>query len=150
MTEATPPPAAEPGGQASAGSDWREQRRAERRARREARWQARGGRSYAWAGGAFLILLGIVFLMQNLGVAFLTNWWALFILIPAFWAFVGAWNLYQDSGRWTRGAIGSFIVGLLFTGLSLVFLFDLAIGSFWPLLLIAGGVLLVATAFVPE
>lgn len=137
----TPPPA---------NRDWREQRRAERLARREARWQRHAGRPYGWLGGVILILLGIVFLLQNMGIPFLTNWWALFILIPAFWAYVTAWGIYQDIGRLTQGVAGSLTVGILLTILSLVFLLNLAVGLFWPVLLIVGGLVLLATAFMPK
>jgi hypothetical protein len=130
--------------------DWREQRRAERMARREARWRRRAGRPYGWIGGAILILLGIVFLLQNLGIPFLMNWWALIILIPAFWSYVAAWEIYQDHSRITRGAAGSLTVGILLTVLSLVFLLNLAIGLFWPFLLIVGGLALLATGLMPE
>jgi hypothetical protein len=128
--------------------DWREQRHAERRARREARWQRRAGRSSAWIGGAILILLGVVFLLQNMGIPFLTNWWAIFILIPAFWAFVAAWDSYQENGRLTRGGAGSLAGGGLLTILALVFLFNLNLGLFWPVLLIAGGLVLLGTVLL--
>jgi hypothetical protein len=129
--------------------DWREQRRAERFARREARWQRHAGRPFGWLGGIFLILLGVVFLLQNMGIPFLVNWWALFILIPAFWAYAAAWNIYQDTGRLTRSGAGPLIVGTLLTILALVFLLNLNIGLFWPVLLIVGGLVLLGTAFLP-
>jgi uncharacterized integral membrane protein len=130
--------------------DWREQRRAARWARREARWQRRAGRHYGWIGGAILILLGLVFLLQNIGISFLENWWALFILIPAFWAYVAAWDTYKDNGHMTRAAAGSLIVGILLTILSLVFLLNLAVGLFSPVLLIVGGLALLSTALWPR
>jgi hypothetical protein len=130
--------------------DWREQRRAERLARREARWQRRAGRSFGWIGGAILILLGVVLLLQNLGVPFLANWWALFILIPAFWAFVAAWDSYQDHGRLTRGGAGALAGGILLTILALIFLINLNLGLFWPVLLIVGGLVLLVTVLLPE
>jgi hypothetical protein len=129
--------------------DWREQRRAERQARREARRQRHAGRPYGWMGGTILILLGIVFLLQNMGIPFLANWWALFILIPAFWAFVGAWDSYQDNGRLTQGGAGALAGGILLTILALVFLLDLNVGLFWPILLIVGGLVLLVTALLP-
>jgi ABC-type multidrug transport system fused ATPase/permease subunit len=130
--------------------DWREQRRAEHLARHEAHLQRHRGRQYGWMGGVMLILLGFVFLLQNMGINFLTNWWALFILIPAFWAYVAAWDVYQDHGQLTRGAASSLILGLMLTLLSFVFLLNLAINMFWPLLLIAGGLALVLTSLLPS
>jgi hypothetical protein len=139
--QSTPPPA---------NRDWREQRRAERLVRREARWQRRAGRPHGWIGGMLLILLGIVFLLQNLGIPFLMNWWALFILVPAFWAYAAAWDSYQDNSRMTQGAAGSLTVGILLTILSLVLLLNLAVGLFWPVLLIVGGLVILMTAFLPK
>lgn len=130
--------------------DWREQRYAERWARREARWQRHAGRSYGWIGGAFLILLGVTFLLQNMGIPFLPNWWALFILIPALGAYVSAWDNYQDNRQLTRGGAGSLTAGILLTILALAFLLNLDVGLFWPLLLIVGGLVLLGTALWPK
>lgn len=130
--------------------DWREQRRAEHLARREARWQRHARRPYGWIGGVILILVGVVFLLQNMGIPFLMNWWALFILIPAFWGFVAAWDVYQNNGYLTRAGISSLTVGILLTMLAFVFLLNLYGGLFWPVLLIVGGLVLLGTAFFPR
>ncbi len=143
-TNATPPPVPPPPG------DWREQRHAERMARREARRQMFAGHHYGWFGGAILILLGVIFLLQNLGFQVLTNWWALFILFPAYWSYVAAWNSYHSNGRMTQGSASSLTVGVLLTVLTLIFLLNLAFGAVWPILLIAGGCLLLASAFFPR
>ena len=148
MTDQNPDPIPDPNTPPPVYRDWREQRRAEHQARREARWQRRSGRHYGWFGGAILILLGVIFLLQNLGLPYLANWWALFILIPAFGAYVAAWNMFQENGRFTRSGAGSLTVGILLTILAVTFLFNLATGLFWPILLIAGGVVLLATAFI--
>ncbi len=140
------PPSAAP---APAFRDWREQGRAERWERRQARWQRRGGRFSGWIGGAILILLGVVFLLQNMGLPFLANWWALFILIPAFWAYVAAWDSYQDHSRLTRGGAGSLAGGILLTILAVVLLLGLDFGLFWPILLIVGGLVLLGTTLLP-
>ncbi len=48
------------------------------------RGRRRGVGAPTWVGGAALVLLGVLFLLQNLGLVRLTgNWWALFILVPA-------------------------------------------------------------------
>ncbi len=139
--QSTPPPE---------NRDWREQRRAEHMARHEARWQRHAGRPYGWFGGAVLILLGVVFLLHNLGYSFLENWWALFILIPAFWSFTAAWNAYRENNSLTRRGAYSLTVGFLFTVLAFVFLFNLTLGIYWPVLLIMGGLLLLGTGLFPE
>jgi hypothetical protein len=130
--------------------DWRTQRRAERWARREARGQMRAGRNTGWIAGVFLILLGVIFLLQQMSLPFLTNWWALLILIPAFWAYVAAWDSYQDGKRLTRRAAASLTVGILLTILALLFLLNVYSSFVWPALLIVGGLALVGSALVPE
>jgi hypothetical protein len=130
--------------------DWREQRREERIARHEARWHRHAGRPFGWIGGAILILLGVIFLAQNMGVPLPANLWALFILIPAFWSFVAAWNIYRESSSITRAVSISLAAGVLLTILALIFLFNLAFGLFWPVLLIVGGLIILLTAFLPR
>jgi hypothetical protein len=146
-----PEPAVTPG-VPPISQDWREQYRAERWARREARWQRRVKRQTGWFMGILLILLGLILLLNQLQVPFLTNWWALFILFPAFWSFAAAWDIIQESGRVTRRAGSSLAAGLLLTILALIFLFNFnLVGSlFWPVLLLAGGLALLATALLPE
>jgi hypothetical protein len=115
--------------------------RAERRAQRRAERR----NEVPWLGAAILIALGAVFLLQNLGIITLTNWWALFILIPAGGSFANAWRIYRATGEWGPAA-GPLIGGLIFTALALMFLFNISLGinwgTFWPLLLIAGGIAL--------
>ncbi len=127
--------------------DWHEQRSAERMARREARWQRRG--HYGWFGGAILILLGVIFLLENMGIPFVENWWALFILIPGFGAYVAAWEMYHDKGQLTRGGAWTLTVAILLTILALFFLMNLTINPFWPVLLIVAGFALLGTAWLP-
>jgi hypothetical protein len=118
--------------QEEAAPDWREERR-ERRA---------GRTSGPWIGGAVLILIGLVLLLSNLGVTstFLENWWALFILIPAFGAFAGAYRSYRDSGRFTGASVGGLVGGLMLTLVALTFLFGLDWRLMGPVLLIGLGV----------
>ena len=46
----------------------------------------------------------VALLRQSLGLAFLANWWTLFLLIPAIRAFVAAWDCYHDNGQRPRGS----------------------------------------------
>ncbi len=131
--------------------DWREQRR---QARREWREDRRARRTYgggAWIGGAVLIVLGIVFLLQNLTGYELRNWWALFILIPAVGVFGNAFNSYQAAGgHMTPAARGSLIGGLVLTLVALAFLFDFTSSLFWPIILIVIGLGLLLNVFLPS
>ncbi len=88
-----------------------------------------------------LIALGGVFLLQNAGVPILRdNWWALFILIPAFATFSMAWTVYQQEGHITPAVNGLIAGGMVPLVVALVFLFGLDFGQWWPLLLIAAGI----------
>jgi hypothetical protein len=122
-------------------------RRAERDERRAERREARG--SFGWIGGIILILAGVVVLAQNLTGFSLDNWWALFILIPAFGAFATAWNNYRVNGRLNSAGRGSLIGGAILTLISLAFLFNLDFGNIWPLILIVVGLLILSNALLP-
>jgi hypothetical protein len=88
-----------------------------------------------------LIGLGLYFLARNyFGVELLENWWALFILIPAFASFNRAWSQYKAAGQW-RGAAGRSLTGaVLLTAVAAFFLLGLDFGLVWPFLLIILGI----------
>ncbi len=127
-------------------------RREARRQRLEERRAARGGRGRgAWVGGVILIILGVVFLLQETGTFALENWWALFILIPAVGAFGRAWRHYQDAGgRITAGVRSSLIGGLVLTVVSAAFLFNLDWGLLGPVLILLAGISLLINALLPR
>lgn len=150
MNDQNPAPNPQPSAPPPAPTDWRTQRHAEHMARREERWQRHGSRRHGWIWGIILVILGVVLLLENLGMRFLENWWALFILIPAFWAYVGAWDVYQDNNRLTRRAASALTLGILLTVVAFVFLLNVAVGVYWPVLLIAGGLALLMTGLIPE
>ena len=141
---------AEPSSPSSQSTDYysdRERRRAERAERRAARY-AGGG---AWLAGAALILLGVIFMLQNMGALQLHNWWALFILLPALGSFATAYGAYRtNGGRLNVTARGSIIGGLIFTAIAAFFLFDLESNLFWPVLLILAGVGMLINAILPN
>ena len=134
---------------AQESGDWRNQRQADRAARGERRVERGGRHNFRWLWGGVLIVLGVELLLQNMGFTFADNWWALFILIPAFRSYASAWDQYQHHNRLTRGAAGSLVSGLLFTLLTVVFFFSIDFGIFWPVLLILAGLALLSVGMVP-
>ena len=91
-------------------------------------------------GGLILISIGTYFLLSQLNIIHLHNWWALFILIPAFHTLREAWDSYQANGRLNSQARGSLTGGILLSMLAAFFLFNLSWGLFWPFALIFAGV----------
>lgn len=116
--------------------------------RREARRQRRAerlgdpSRKSTWMAGLILIILGGMFLMQNMGSNIpLKNWWALFILIPAIGAFETGIRIYRHAGnQLTAPASGSLLVGGVLTVVTLGFLFNINWTFFGPALLILAGI----------
>lgn len=99
----------------------------------------RGDRS--WVVGLALIAVGGVLLAQQFLGLRLVNWWALFLLIPAFGAFESAARRYQERGTAFSGSVtGSFITGLSLLAVTVIFLFGLDWSTIWPIFLILAGV----------
>jgi hypothetical protein len=92
-----------------------------------------------WIPGLVLILVGVIFLAANLWDFHLDNWWALFILIPAFGNFNTAVEKYRRAGRWTRGARSALGWGMFFVLIAATFLFNISWSLMWPVLLILLG-----------
>ncbi len=93
-----------------------------------------------WMGGIVLIGVGVIFLLRSLGIFYLHNWWALFILLPAVANFSEAWKSYKQNGHLTTAGRGPFIGGLFMTLIASTFLFSWSWGVIWPVFLIIGGV----------
>ena len=93
-----------------------------------------------WIIGVVLIALGSIFLLSNFlpGVN-LTNWWAVFILIPALYNLNQAMRSYRRNGRLTRGGRSALVGGLLLLVVSLIFLLGLDWGVVWPVFIIIAG-----------
>ncbi|MHB1356547.1 MAG: hypothetical protein ACYCZF_11280 [Anaerolineae bacterium] len=106
---------------------------------------------FPWMGGAILIFIGVVFLIKEILPVQLDNWWALFILIPAFSSFASAWAVYQKEQRLTSVVRGSLIGGLILTCVALFFLFQIRLGQYgWPILLIVAGVVVLLSALIKD
>jgi len=133
MTEQSPDPESEP-----------LSRREARRQRREQRL-ADPSLGSAWLVGIILIVLGGLFLMRTMRTDIpLTNWWALFILIPAFGSFSAAWRMYREAdNRLTIAARSSLLVGLVLTFITFMFLFEISWTYVGPILIIVVGVAII-------
>jgi uncharacterized membrane protein HdeD (DUF308 family) len=112
--------------------------------------QRHEGDKHPWIGGVILIVLGIILLLQNVRGFYLDNWWALFILIPAFGSFADAWGRYREAGRLNRRVRGALISGCVFLLVTATFLFNWNWGTVLPILLIVWGVTLLLNSFLPE
>ena len=95
--------------------------------------------SSIWTG-AVLIMVGFVFLAQQFGSFTLRNWWALFILIPAFSSFATAITMWQKDKKFHVGVWSTLYGGVFPLLVALMFLFDFDWGLYWPLFVIVGGV----------
>jgi hypothetical protein len=102
-------------------------------------------------GAIVLILIGALLLAENFGLKLPERWWALFLLIPATGALVAAIRHYRDDGNTVSGeVIGSLVSAAIFLALGLAFFFGFAWGNFWPALLIAIGLGILARDYWPR
>ncbi len=124
--------------------------------RRQARWERRqerlqGRRGGEWILGILMILLAGIFLLQNMQIYIVNNWWALFILIPALGSFAAAWRIYQvNNARFTARARSALIVGVVLVLVTAMFLFNLNWTILGPALLAFGGVSLIVNGLLPD
>jgi hypothetical protein len=111
--------------------------------------ERRHSHSGRWMPGLILIVLGAIFLLNNLTGFELHNWWALFILIPAVGSFGRAWSQYNRTGSLDRYGRQAVLGGLMISALAAVFLFNLSWMLFGPVLLILLGLTLLGNEFLP-
>lgn len=136
-------PGARPGG------DWRAERRREREERRRLRHEQHGWGG-PWIGGLILVLVGVIFLLQNFGMKLPDNWWTVFILIPAAASLAAAWRAYEASGVANGAVFAPLIAGLILLAVFLALFFGLNWGMFWPVILIVVGLGVLARAYWPR
>jgi hypothetical protein len=97
--------------------------------------------------GLVLVVIGVIFLLQQVGGFSLQNWWALFILVPAFGSFSSAWVAYRSAGRVNEGVRAGLGGGMIVLVLALMFLFNLDWSIFWPLMVIVPGLTVIFNGF---
>ncbi len=115
-------------------------RREEKRARRAERHELSWGPGGAWFGGLILVGLGVLFLLKNFGVPVPDNWWTIFLILPGLAALWTAWRMFQHDGQLTRTAATTAIAGGVLVLLGVSFFFGFNWGNFWPVILIALGI----------
>jgi hypothetical protein len=98
------------------------------------------GHGKSWVPGLVLIAVGGYFLLRNFTDFELNNWWALFILIPAFGSFGNFWRVYRHEGRVTGDARGSLIGSMFLFFIAAIFLFGWSWGTVWPIFLVIAGI----------
>ncbi len=113
--------------------------------------RARTNSSTLWVGLAILVF-GAVMLIRNLGIDMdglglgflrLDNWWALFMFLPAASILKNAYDAYQADGRQlTRSTRTQFTTGIVIVIFAVMFLFNLSVGTLWPVVVIAIGLLM--------
>lgn len=97
--------------------------------------------------GFLLVLAGVLLLLQRFTGFELHNWWALFILIPAFGAFSSAFLIYQNSGRFNEGVRSSLGGGLMIMAVAIMFLFNMDWSVWWPAFILIPGFILFMNGF---
>ncbi|MEN4011524.1 MAG: hypothetical protein AB1453_02560 [Chloroflexota bacterium] len=93
----------------------------------------------AWWGLILIFAGAIIFAQQAGWLGPRYNWWALFILIPAFGSLTGAFYAFQHTGKFNaavRSGLGS---GLIVLTVAFIFLFGLDWSRYWPLMVIVPG-----------
>jgi len=120
--------------------------------RREARRERRNARhGYEWVGGVILIVVAAILLMRNLNMVTFNNWWAFFILIPAFGSFETARQMYQqDGGKFTSRSRGTAFVGAILVIVTILFLFNISWVIVGPALLLLGGAGVLINSLLPD
>lgn len=100
--------------------------------------------SSLWIGLIFIGVGTIILLNQMGSLPIKLNWWALFILFPAFGALTGAYNRYRSTNNlFEMGVMIPALVGLFMLLLLVSMLLGDAINMnlrvYWPIILIVLG-----------
>jgi hypothetical protein len=108
------------------------------------------GRS-AWFVGVVLIIVGLAFIVERLDLPYIKegNWWAVFLFIPIAAILDDIFRIVSSGSEGKAGAIASKMVGLCAVAtVMVIFLFGINLGIYWPVLLIAAGVVFLFAALI--
>lgn len=91
--------------------------------------------------GAFMVLMGAIFLMGTSGITFAgRSPWMLVGLLPVFWIGVMAYRCYREEGRLTRRVLGIAVFGVLPLAYTAALALGYSVSGLWPLGILAVGV----------
>src|SRR5579862_728580 len=131
--------------------DWREERRRrweERRQRRMARGTytaIKHGPGFRVVMGSVVLLLGLLFLLENLGIVYVERVWQFW---PVIFIAMGIARVIDGRGWHSRVWGGTMAaIGLLFLAQSLGYLPWNVWGLLWPVLLIFWGIVILLRGF---
>jgi len=100
-----------------------------------------------WSLGLVIIVIGFLLLARNLGFdwdfLYFHNWWAVFILLAAIPPLQSAFSQFQRSG-WSGGVASSLISAGAIILLSLLFLLNLSLWTWWPVFIIVAGLMVIS------
>jgi hypothetical protein len=126
-------------------SDWETEIEAE-----ESRPERHKKDAPGWIAGGVFVMMGVLLLVSNITGASFDNWWALFILIPALGSLYIAMRTYNEVGAMTEAVRKPLTGGLILLLVSVMFLFNLNWGRYWPFILLIVGGSLIVTALWPR
>ena len=100
--------------------------------------------SSSWSWGIILIILGVAFLLNNMGYHFvrLDNWWALFILAPGLSMIASSFRYYREKNKFSRRARTRGFIGLLLSAFAVSLFFSISMTYIGPALLVVFGIYL--------
>jgi hypothetical protein len=106
-----------------------------------------GAAGLGWFGGFVLIVIGTIFMLQNTGILRpITNWWALFLFLPAAGLLTAALDLHRHNNRqWALISAGPLLGALFLVVLATKFLVEFDFGLLLPLFLIGTGLVLLGS-----
>ena len=91
--------------------------------------------------GAFMVLIGAIFLMGTSGITIAgRSPWMLVALLPVYWIGVTAYRCYKEEGRLTRRVFSIAVFAVLPFAYMAAMALGYSVSGLWPLGIIAVGV----------
>lgn len=104
--------------------------------------------SPSWTVGIMVVVIGVIFLLRNLGVDLFfldfDNWWALVVLAASLFPLTNALARWRREG-FTHAVAGGILSAVIVATVGLLFLLELPFFTWWPLFVIYGGIFMLVT-----